>query len=517
MWTGTAAAIIENILRIPRMVITTRLLGPELYGILGICGVFRDFVGPIIQLGTGDAIIKFLAADHASKNYSHAGAVMRAAGIVRLVMAALVVLICFLWEKELIAWLATYKAVQNLPLDDLFWLGRLLLVGILINAAEGPLGNALQGFQAWRSLLIIRIISAVASNGLPILAALIGFRLLGIVLSQQIAFAILALAITWYFFKIVSPRLRRVKIFEAMANIPPVLKFGLPLIFSQLLYVIQTNTNQIMMVGMNLSGEEIGYYEVARNIAVMLAFVPTILRTVMFPASSEFFVDKNIRRLEALFTFMVKHLFWFLLPLAAWMSLLAPLVVEIVSGPQYAPASRALQWLAIVMIMQSFSVPFYTCLVGAHGQTKKQFYISLISVTLNIGLSYMLIPVYSYMGTVYTTAICSVVGFVLAVIFLMPHMKLNFPVRRMAICVFFVSITCIILYGGYAINRIILIPVIPAVLSIYVYGIIRFGFFDRQDVDYLNRLFSPVMKKFSFLQKFLEQYTVPVREHEKLI
>jgi len=516
MWTGTTAAVIENLLRMPRMIITTRLLGPELYGILGVCGVFRDFLGPIIQLGTGDAIIKFLAADNASKDYSHAGAVMRAAGIVRFVMASLIVLIYFLYEKELIAQLATFQAVQNVPLGELFWLGRLLLAGILINAAEGPLGNALSGFQAWRALLVIRIINAIASNALPILAALMGFRLLGIVFSQQISFAILALAITWYFFKIVFPRLQRVKTLTVIATIPPVMKFGLPLIFSQLLYVIQTNTNQIMMVGMNLSANEISYFEVARNIAAMLVFLPNIIRTVMFPAASEFFIDKNIRRLEALFTFMVKNLFWLLLPCAAWTSVLAPFIVEIVSGAQYAPASKALHWLAMASIMRAFAVPFYTCLVGALGQTKKQFYISLVSVMLNIGLSYSLIPVFGYMGTAYTSVISSVVGFILAVIFLSPYMKLNFPARRMLTCMFLVSVTCIILYGGYVTSKILIIPLIPVVASLYIYGIIRLGYFDKQDIDYLNRLFSPVMKRFPFLQKFLERYAIPIREHERL-
>lgn len=516
MWTGTAASIIENILRFPRMMIVTRVLGPELYGILGVLGVFREFLGRFIQLGTGDAVIQFLAASKGRKDYAHIGATMRAAGYIRLVTISICLVSVLTFENKLTIWLSKYPAAENLPLSDIVWLIRLLLIGVIIQAMEGPLGNALQGFQAWRSLLVVRIIGAFAGTGLPIIAALAGYHLLGIWVAQQMAFLIIALAITWYYFKKVSPILEVPKFSETLSTVRPVLVFGLPLIFSQILRLVYTYADQLMLASMGKGAEEIGYYEVARNLALMLVFVPTLLRSVMFPASAEFYADKNIRRLEALFTFMVKHLFWFLLPLAVWMSVLSPLIVEIVAGTQFIPAAPGLTWLAMLMVMRAFGVPFFTCLVGALGRTKEQFYISASGGALNVILNIFWIPLYGYMGAIYATAMGHLLSFSLGVLFLTPHMKLNFPLRRMLVCTLFVASTVIMLDMGYAYHKVLAILLLPVAGVIYVGGIVRFGIFDSQDLEYLERLLPPVIKRISFLRHFMAQYATQTRPEDML-
>ncbi len=516
MWTGTAASMIENVLRIPRMMIVARVLGPELYGILGIFGVFREFIGKFIQLGTGDAVIQFLAAARGRKDYTHIGATMRAAGLIRLVTISVCLSLVLVFEKELITWLSKYPAAENLSLPDIMWLVRLLLIGIVIQAMEGPLGNALQGFQAWRSLLVVRIVGAFASTGLPIIAALGGYHLLGIVVAQQVAFFIIAVTIAWYYFKKVSPILERPDFSETLHTVRPVLVFGLPLIFSQIFRLVYTYADQLMLASMGKGAEGIGYYEVARNVALMLAFVPTLLRSVMFPASAEFYADQNLKRLEALFTFMVKHLFWFLLPLGVWMSVLSPLIVEIVAGPQYIPAAPGLTWLAMLMVMRAFGVPFFTCLVGALGRTKEQFYISAAGGALNVLLNMYWIPMFGYMGAVYATATGHLLSFTMAVLFLMPHMKLNFPLRRMFICTVFAAATAILLNIGYSYHKIAPIVLLPLATIIYIWGIIRFGLFDWQDLEYVDRLVAPVTRRYRFLKHFLEKYATPTRPKDRL-
>jgi len=333
LWTGTAASVFENILRIPRMMIVTRVLGPEFYGLLGLFGVFREVAGKFIQLGTGDAIIQFLAVHKAKQANEKISATMGAAALIRLVTIFISLVLYVVFEADLVLWMKKYPATAHVSPREMIWLLRLLITGIVIQAIEGPFGNALQGFQAWKSLLVVRIIGALASAGFPILAALLGFHLLGIVVAQQLAFVVMAVSIFYYYWIKVKVHLERPPLKNVAAQLKPVLLFGLPLILSQFFRLVYTYTDQLMLAGMGKAAAELSYYEVARNAAGMLVFVPALLRSVMFPASAEFYAHKQKERLQALFTFMVKHLFWFLFPLGLWMAALAPLAMKIIACP----------------------------------------------------------------------------------------------------------------------------------------------------------------------------------------
>ena len=228
VWTGTLASVLENLLKIPRMMIITRVLGPELYGLLGLFGGFRELIGSFIQLGTGDAVIQFLASDRARKDYPRISATMGAASAIRLITISALTLAYFGFEQDIIFFAKSYPAMEGVANKDMVWLLRLLLAGVVIQSLEGPLGNALQGFQAWRALLVVRIIGAFASAGFPILAALLGFHLLGIVVAQQLAFAVIAAAISYYYWVRVKRFLTQPPIKDILALLRPVLDLACP-------------------------------------------------------------------------------------------------------------------------------------------------------------------------------------------------------------------------------------------------------------------------------------------------
>ena len=517
LWTGTAASVFENLLRIPRMMIVTRVLGPELYGLLGLFGVFREVSGKFIQLGTGDAIIQFLASHHARGDHEKTGATMGAAALIRTLTIFLSLVLFLIFEQDIIAWIKTYPASAHVPQKEMVWLMRLLMAGIIIQAVEGPFGNALQGFQAWKSLLVVRIIGATASAGLPIAAALLGFHLLGIVVAQQVAFGIIALAIFFYYRTRVSPHLKRPEIQTTLHQLKPVLLFGLPLIFSQFFRLIYTYTDQLMLAGMGKAAVELSYYEVARNAAAMLVFVPTLLRSVMFPASAEFYAQKDKTRLQALFTFMVKHLFWFLLPLGTWMAALSPLAIEIIAGPRYLPAAQALSWLAFFVVMRSFGVPFFTCLVGSLGRTKDQFYISCASGGLNVLLNYLWIPKFGFMGAVYATAMGHLLGFSMGFIFLQRHIKLNFPLHTMFVSALLSGCTGVIFYMAMSYHFILVLGFAPFAVFLYFIGLCRFRAFDHQDINFIVSLLPMLKTRFYFIYRFLIQNATSPSDESLLI
>ncbi len=518
LWTGTVASIVEYIVRIPRMMVVARVLGPEYYGILGIFSVFREVFGRFVQLGTGDAIIQFLAENKKKQKYKNIKTTIKAASLIRLITLFICITIFFLYEKQIVFLVSKLSAVKNLQVHQLQWLLRLLLLGITIQALEGPFGNALQAFQAWKSLFIVRIVGAFVSSTFSIIAAILGFRLLGIVISQQLAFLIIALLIIYFYLKKIFPLLKNQKsnFFCVLQHTKNVLRFGLPLLFAQVFRLVYTYTDQIMLASLAKGPQALSFYEVARNCAMMLTFIPTLLRSVMFPATAEFFADKNIRRLEALFTFMVKHLFWLLLPLAMWMAVLSPIIIKIIAGTKYLQAAKALAILAILRIMLSFAVPFFTCLVGAFKRTEYQFIISFSGGLLNVALNAIWIPKYGYMGAIYATAIGHILSFSLAYYFLSTYMNLRFPFHYMFISIIFGSLSSCLLFIVSIINKFLLLFFIPIAVTLYLFGIIRFGLFDYQDIEYLSTLLKPFEKKFNFVFAFMKRYSRPTNPENLL-
>ncbi len=515
LWTGAAASVFENLLRIPRMMIMTRVLGPEYYGVLGLLGMFREVTGKFIQMGSGDAVIRFMAEFKTRNETDRMKAVMGAAGLIRMAAILLCIGGCLYFEDAIAAFAAGFPAAKAVAPGDIRILLRLLLAGIVIQALEGPFGNALQGFQAWRALLAVRIISALAAAGLPIAAALLGYHLLGIVLAQQLSFALIAACILFYYWRIARPLMGRAGLTDKCREIKPVLLFGLPLIFSQIFRLVYTYTDQLMLATMSAGPEDLSYYEVARNAALMLVFVPTLLRSVMFPASAEFYAEKDVRRLEALFRFMVKHLFWFLTPLAVWMSALSPLAITLISGEKFLPAAEALTILALLMVMRAFGVPFFTCLVGALGRTREQFYISAAGGALNVFLNFFWIPRFGFMGAVYATAAGHLLGFSLAVLFLTPHMKLHFPLRAMAVSLFWALAGAAVLAASGRVHPYAPLVCLAPVSLAYAAGVSRMGVLDGQDLSYLSRM-VPAVFRHPLVEKHFVPHVRPVAEVDRI-
>ena len=271
-----------------------------------------------------------------------------------------------------------------------------------------------------------------------------------------------------------------------------------------------------MLAGLGKAAADLSYYAVARNSASMLGFIPALLRSVMFPASAEFYAQKDRARLQALFTFMVKHLFCFLFPLSTWMAFLAPVAITVIAGETYLPAAQALVWIAFFISMRAFGVPFFTCLVGALGRTKDQFYISALSGGLNVLLNYFFIPKFGFMGAVYATAICHGLSFSMAWFFLRSHMKLIFPVYPMLICVGLSCTTGWFLWLCMGWHMAILAAALPFVAIVYALSIIRFGIFDLQDVGYLKNILPSLTGRYGAVDKYLLKYARPTKTENLL-
>ena len=510
VWTGTAAMVVEYALKIPRMMVMTRFLSPELYGLLSLFGMFRTIVGQFVQFGSGDAVIKFLSSGKAGNEREQMSATMGAAGIIRTATMAVLLVATILFEDQIAIWLRTYPALAVLDRTELLWIIRLLLAGVAIQAAEGPLGNALQGFQAWRTLLVVRIVSALATTILPAAAVLLGFRLVGVVAAQQASFLVVAVMIFISYRRKVAPLLRRVRFAEAWRATPRVFRFGFPLVLSSFFQTLYNYTDQVMLTGMGKMAQELSYYSAGMSLASFIGVVPVLMRNVMFPAASEYGQTREIERLEALLRFMAKHFFWLLLPVAFWGAALSNEILLLISGAAYLPAAPVLGWLAVSRVLVGLGTAVFICLVGALGRTREQFFVSASVGLLNLGLNYLLISRHGYMGAVWATCICRVVGLTLGTYILSRYMRVRPPLRAMGVCLALSLPLSGGLYAAHLALGLFALPLVLPAALVYGYGIVRLGVFDSQDVEYLERVLGRFHSRIGGMLAFLRRNSAPV-------
>ena len=154
-----------------------------------------------------------------------------------------------------------------------------------------------------------------------------------------------------------------------------------------------------------------GYYGVAVSIISILAFIPANFSIVIYPIFSRLYKESK-KDLIAYYEKSVKFLLIVSLPLSMGIAVLAPTIVPLIYGNAYSPSVAIVRILVFCLIILFTSTPLGV-LVLAINKQKQATLTALIAVILNIVLSLVLIPRFSYFGS----AVSRLVTYIFILIF----------------------------------------------------------------------------------------------------
>ena len=202
------------------------------------------------------------------------------------------------------------------------------------------------------------------------------------------------------------------------------LKKAWPLLFSTAFVLIYARIDQIMLKHI-LDATSVGLYDAAIRLIEVWNFIPGIIVSSLFPAivyarkHSQTEYSKRVRALFYLILFLT-------IAIALPIFLGAHLIVDLVFGSAFAASAGVLQLYIWAFIPLSFILLAKQVLL-AEGATKVMFFISLLSMTVNVIGNYFLIPSYGIMGAAAATLISSTATGLVVSLLIVYYIKKHSP------------------------------------------------------------------------------------------
>ena len=399
---------------------STRYLGAEGYGKYGLAGTLMFFVFLFNDLGLNTYVTREVARkrDEAEKFLSYTFTL-------KIILAPVNFILLFI-----------FLFISGYDKDT--------QIVILLFAAYGILTSYVKlGFGVFEALermeyeMLVLIVEKVLVTSIGIFV-LVTHRGLYLFCTVFVLSGLLSLALTLW---MIRKKFAKLHFRFDTKYMWTMVKGALPLGYSMIIAMIY-NYVGILMLSFLKSPEVLGWYLLAFRLLTITNTFPNILVTSMFPALSRAYVN-SAEQFQEWFTKGFKYLSYLALPLIAGTMLLAPQIIHLISGADYAnsvPVLKIMAWTSGIL----FYNIYFTGIFKAANKQKPLVYIQIASLFINIIINYILIRQYSYIGAAWATLATESVIF--AANFIYIHLKVT---RLRELSYLFKSLVSTILMIGF--------------------------------------------------------------------
>lgn len=187
-------------------------------------------------------------------------------------------------------------------------------------------------------------------------------------------------------------------------HIKPTLQVFLPTLITS----IYGNLN-IVMIGFMQDDAAVGIYSAGNKLILIVLTVITSLSVVLLPRCSNLVMSGKMDDFGNISLKTIHLIFASALPCTAGMMLLAEPIVVIFCGQTFAPAASVVLWTAPVLLLIGLSNVIGIQILYPLGKQNIVVWSMVVGILLNFVLNLLLIPLFSYMGTVWSTLIAEIV------------------------------------------------------------------------------------------------------------
>ncbi len=398
-------------------------LGTDAYGVLSIVSVVIGYFG-FLDLGLGQAIIKYVSEYYAKKDYDTIRKIISTALVVYFLMGLIGAIVVASLTGLLVTKLL--KIPSNLTNISyfVFYIGAL---GFLINMPLNVFGSipmALQRFD-----IANKIKMCFGSLQLLLTAFLL---YLGYFLKQIVIMNLLVSMFSIFVYVLVSKKLltqiRFKPAFDKNMFIK-LFKFGGFVALSRITVQISTQINKFI-IGVFLPISQLTYYVVPYNLGSKVQMIPGSISTAIFPSFSELNTMNKKKTLKELYLRSTKYVVIATIPIILVFIIFARKFLYFWIGPEFAQKSTLpLQIITSGYILSCWA---YTSVVAAQGLNRPDIpaKFQLGEAFLNVGLCFLLIPRWGIVGAALAW---SSYRFILIplLIFIVSHFLLHISVRQL--------------------------------------------------------------------------------------
>jgi PST family polysaccharide transporter len=341
----------------------SRLLVPEAFGLVALASVFTVFVQIFLDQGFSAAIVQ-----RANLEREHLDTAFWISVLVGILLTAGAIA-----ASDLIA--AFFDEVRLAPV--LSWLS----IGFVISSLSSTQIAILQRELAFKNLAARSIIATLVGGIVGVSMAFSGYGVWSLV-GQNLTKGLTGVIVLWRASDW-RPGFRVSK-----KHYKELFTFGVSIAGNNLLKVL-VRRSDAFLIGYFLGPTLLGYYTIGyRLLLVMMRIVTGIMNSVAFPTFSR--LQNNPERMRNAFYKVTQYTSLLAFPIFMGLAVLAPELVPALFGDKWSPSIPVMQVLALIGILQSV-IFFNGSVMRASGKPSWEF------------------------GIMFLNAICSVIGFLIAV------------------------------------------------------------------------------------------------------
>lgn len=170
------------------------------------------------------------------------------------------------------------------------------------------------------------------------------------------------------------------------------------------------------MLGLMRSAYEVGLYGTAVKIYTILKNVLASFLMVLIPQFSLMFAKDRREESAILFSKVFNVLTAIMLPVAVGLFILSEDILILISGKEFIGAAESLRLLSIAILFSLYAYMYVQCVLIPMKKEHIVFKATVTSAIVNIGLNFMLIPMWGINATAATTIAAEAVTFVIVFI-----------------------------------------------------------------------------------------------------
>lgn len=354
---------------------SARYLGPSNYGLLNYVSAYVAFFTSLCTLGLTSSVL----VNEFTKHPDDEGLTLGTTIIMRLVSsflsAIMIVAIVFVVDK-----------------------GDPLLIGIAICCNIGLLFQVFDVIEYWFLKRYLSKITAIASfvgylvtSLYKILLLVTGQSVVYFAIATSVDYIVIALVLFFAYKKHNGPPLR-----FSIARGKELLSVSYHFILSGMMVAIYGQTDKIMLKFM-LSETEVGYYSTAASISTMWVFVLSAIISSLSPSIVRLKKDGDEEGYRRKNRQLYGIVFYMSMCVSALITVVAPLIINILYGKAYLGSIAPLRVITWYVAFSYLGVARDIWLVSENKQ-KYSKYMYVLAAISNVGMNYLLIPVWGASG-----------------------------------------------------------------------------------------------------------------------
>lgn len=486
--------LLSKILGYVYRIIIARYFGPEVYGLFSLALMVSGWFIAISALGFSEGLLRFIPIYRGRKEGAKIRYLFKFSLITLSVTSILSGLLLFFLSDFI-----STTFFHNIALSIYLKIFSLLV------PATGICYSFLAAIRAHEEISWYSFIYNIAQNVIK-LAALCIFIVLGLnsnAVSLSYVAGIFGMLILCYFvckYKIshifkthnLPHDERKLVKREVMAYSIPILFFG---IISTIFYWIDS-----FSIGFYKGAFEVGLYNVAVPIAILLSAAPELFMQLFFPMITRQYAKKKIKLIEQLSKQVAKWILIVNLPVFAIMIVFPGAIIHLLFGYQYLAAENALRILSIGTLISSIFITSNQ-LISMIGKSKLILMNISIAAVINLVLNSIFVPMkkigfiensMGLNGAALATLISLIIFNLLFMVQTYKYLKI-IPLRRKMINLLAIAAisTALLFYLRVILpsnNLLVLAGLFGIFMAVYIILILLSGSLDKNDKDVIKKI-----------------------------